>query len=510
MKKILALVIAFTAMAALSSCGPDPVKAMGDAQTAINRAKDIGAPTYSPDNFTGAVNDYNEASNFITNNKKEDAYKMAVSSKEKADKSFEDSRVKRAEDIFNKNTALMGDIDQAFGPKIAPDRTAKAVTDYNAFSNIYVSKDYDKTWDTGTNLNVELNSLLDYLNSQINRVKSVIAEVQDRYDQAANDPDMAKYAKDGLLEVAQLLDDARTLTGSGELDAATNKAAEADSRLITVVGAAKAEIAKDKVAAVRNRYLTAEKSDMVVKYALEDLKKALLVIDEAATALDGSDYDKAIERSKEADRLIDEAMAKAQDAYQKAQADSQNQLNLEKQREREVQKEKAENYIDEAKKRLERLKSIKKQGFLRTINGNVAAAPAMIVIGQGAYDVPYSGEPVKEEPGKMEEKPSIELVEKYIQMAEEAYAREEYLDAIDYAREAIRISDLLIADEAGAEYTVKLNPANRDCLWKISGYMYENKTWLWPVIWRANKFQIKDPDLIYPGQVFKVPPDITK
>ena len=28
----------------------------------------------------------------------------------------------------------------------------------------------------------------------------------------------------------------------------------------------------------------------------------------------------------------------------------------------------------------------------------------------------------------------------------------------------------------------------------------------WPIIYKANRDQIKDPDLIYPDQVFKVPP----
>ena len=28
----------------------------------------------------------------------------------------------------------------------------------------------------------------------------------------------------------------------------------------------------------------------------------------------------------------------------------------------------------------------------------------------------------------------------------------------------------------------------------------------WPIIYKANRDQIKDPDLIYPKQVFKIPP----
>jgi len=45
-----------------------------------------------------------------------------------------------------------------------------------------------------------------------------------------------------------------------------------------------------------------------------------------------------------------------------------------------------------------------------------------------------------------------------------------------------------------------------ECLWFISGYehIYNNPT-KWGIIYRANRDQIKDPDLIYPDQVFKIP-----
>ena len=45
-----------------------------------------------------------------------------------------------------------------------------------------------------------------------------------------------------------------------------------------------------------------------------------------------------------------------------------------------------------------------------------------------------------------------------------------------------------------------------DCLWIISGYpQIYNEPTKWPRIYRANRDQIEDPDLIYPNQVFKIP-----
>lgn len=61
-----------------------------------------------------------------------------------------------------------------------------------------------------------------------------------------------------------------------------------------------------------------------------------------------------------------------------------------------------------------------------------------------------------------------------------------------------------------AEYEVKLNPARRDCLWRIAGYefIYGNSR-EWRRLYEFNKNTFRNPDnpnLIYPGQILKVPP----
>ncbi len=43
-------------------------------------------------------------------------------------------------------------------------------------------------------------------------------------------------------------------------------------------------------------------------------------------------------------------------------------------------------------------------------------------------------------------------------------------------------------------------------LWWIAQYReVYNDPWQWPRIYEANREQIEDPDLIYPGQVFTIP-----
>jgi nucleoid-associated protein YgaU len=49
-----------------------------------------------------------------------------------------------------------------------------------------------------------------------------------------------------------------------------------------------------------------------------------------------------------------------------------------------------------------------------------------------------------------------------------------------------------------------------ECLWWIAEYkQIYNDPFQWPLMYQANRDQIKDPDLIYPDQVFKVPRDAT-
>jgi len=62
-------------------------------------------------------------------------------------------------------------------------------------------------------------------------------------------------------------------------------------------------------------------------------------------------------------------------------------------------------------------------------------------------------------------------------------------------------------------YTVGTWSRDRDCLWNIAKKprIYDNP-FLWPKIWQGNRDQIKDPDIIHPGQKLKIPPkaDLTK
>lgn len=55
-------------------------------------------------------------------------------------------------------------------------------------------------------------------------------------------------------------------------------------------------------------------------------------------------------------------------------------------------------------------------------------------------------------------------------------------------------------------YTVGTWARDRDCLWNIAKKKdIYNNAWLWPKIWQGNKDKIKNPDIIKPKWVLKIP-----
>lgn len=60
-------------------------------------------------------------------------------------------------------------------------------------------------------------------------------------------------------------------------------------------------------------------------------------------------------------------------------------------------------------------------------------------------------------------------------------------------------------------YTVGTWAENRDCLWNIAGNIdIYGDPFMWPKIWQANTDLVRNPDIIHPGQVLKVPPKSNK
>jgi len=81
----------------------------------------------------------------------------------------------------------------------------------------------------------------------------------------------------------------------------------------------------------------------------------------------------------------------------------------------------------------------------------------------------------------------------------------EFWDRLTALSEKVKSLQATLAAQVKV-YTVGTWQKDRDCLWNISKKkdIYDN-AWLWPKIWQGNRDQIKDPDVIHPGQKLKIP-----
>lgn len=81
----------------------------------------------------------------------------------------------------------------------------------------------------------------------------------------------------------------------------------------------------------------------------------------------------------------------------------------------------------------------------------------------------------------------------------------EFYDRLTALNERVNSLKTTLAG-SGKVYTVGTWSRDRDCLWNISKKkdIYDN-AWMWPKIWQGNRDQIKDPDIIHPGQKLKIP-----
>ena len=120
---------------------------------------------------------------------------------------------------------------------------------------------------------------------------------------------------------------------------------------------------------------------------------------------------------------------------------------------------------------------------------------------------------IKEAKGRGAAKHAAELLASAEKNLAEAKARQKDADIIkgvEFAQKAVDDAKAALSacEAANAKkYIVK----SGDCLWRISN----NKAtfgdpFLWPLIYKLNAGQIKDPELIYPAQEFLVPTDPSK
>ncbi len=250
----------------------------------------------------------------------------------------------------------------------------------------------------------------------------------------------------------------------------------------------------------------AKTNSIVQKFAPKKLVKLVKLYDDAKedknkvddpNLLNENNHDLKVKKSND---LYNSSLKKANEV----KTTSEDIIKIALLREREFYKLKAQKKIQEAEKLLKQLEQFKKKGLIKELM--VAPAPEPTDGKTSTVSVTAMGDKENLKNKTNLEKYKIAL--KALQMARDNMKNENFKVSIKNAEEAIRVAKLVkqLQKKIKKTYKVRLILPIRDCLWRIANYKYVyNNAALWPKIWKANKKLIKDPDLIYPGQVFVIP-----
>lgn len=451
-KPVLLLAVCFT-ISFISCDVVVPIREMVTARTTIEKARQVLADTYDPDNLNKAVEELTRSHGFVVNKKASDAKASAIKATDYAEAAIQTSLPKAVDGKLEEAKTLYQDADKLNAAKFAPDQFSAAeaaITETENLKNDHnlwdaFAKSKDAVAASGQAKEAALAKLPE-LNEELNAMKK---DVEDLKTQKLND-----QQKQQIDEAASRLEKAGELLGQNNAKEAAALMSEAGASINIVKMAIQKVSARDKIAGLRKE-VELLKKERGSEYAGEDIAAITSALNEAESLLDQEKTEESLKKISEAEQLL----ASAKEKTTKGLA------------------------LDKAKAVEKMLEEAKKKDTRNRFKTEIDNAAGMIDDGKKLIDNGSYTESI----AKFEEAEAL-------------------LNSIGIAKEKEGIGEegSTISKEGKKIYKVIYNKKKRDCLWRIAGKVYKNER-LWPLIYVANKEQIKDPDLIFPGQRFIIP-----
>ncbi|HOO72678.1 MAG TPA: LysM peptidoglycan-binding domain-containing protein [Spirochaetota bacterium] len=434
------------------SCQTDvPIKEMAKAKKAITRAHQVKADRYDPEDLGKAEEKLYACHSQIKDENFSKSLDEAKAAYEAAKKAIEKSLPLLAKDSLDQAMALHDRALALNAEKYSPDELAAGAT---LVGEAAVLSNEKKYWDS----HLKSTEAINHFNLAITAAEEGISALEVMIGRL-------KAERENLIQQDTQKSAEKELAAAGESLARAEESLKADKISEADVNATEAE-QYIRAAKIKVMLLTARDKIKVLRANIENLKNER-----------GDDY-------------AAEEIANALGSLNEAEAF----LDQEKAEDAQVKISDAENYFLAALLKTEKGMSEDKIADAEALLQKIITADSKNLFAA--------------ETGKANE---------LIAGARQLHEAQSYRDAMVKADEALVILKSLsisIEQEYGVSpvdvqavnyYVVRLNIKDRDCLWKIAQRMYKNAR-LWPLIYVANKDQIKDPDLIFPGQRFKIPP----
>ncbi len=448
----------------LVSCELDvPVREIIDAKQTIDRAKEVKAEKYDKKNLDSAIQELYKSHDFIKQEKADDAKKSAVKSKNLAMAAIKTSLPLLAKDTIDEAKKIFSEAGELNAAETASEEYKTADNEIKQADKLNTEKKYWEAY-------LEARDAMGTASAARDKALAAIPELEKKLESLKGDRDvlaaqkMSSVAEDELKQAGESLESAAAILQAKKLKEINGALAKAEADIRKArekIEAAAERESKKATAAERIKALDEEiknlKANRGDEFAPEEIKSAEGLLGESNQLLSDDKPDEATGKITEAEGQVALAKQKMETALAKEKIISVTEL-LEKTKARDT-----ENKYDAQFNEAGALLAGSKQMF---------------------EEKNYNGSIMKSGEAELILKTTIIEIEKSQGSAKETGVGRDLKEKV--------------------VYTVKWRKRNTDCLWRISLRVYKNAR-LWPHIYRANKSQIKDPDLIFPGQKFVIP-----
>lgn len=456
----------------LTACDLDvPVKEMVDAKTGIEEGYKYKADKYSPEELKGAEKELLMSNEFLKNEKAKDAKKSAIESKVLSDKALEKSLPLYSADLLQNAEEAWTKAEKLFASRFSPEKFNEAGEKLSMSKEANTRPDYKESLELSAAVISLSNQAIEdslknktVLQNGIESLKTRLSVLEKSpFKDAAGDE--IRGADENLKKAeAHMADnDFRETVASTENAEKDVTAAERIVEANTIYAEIK------QLRSEINSALADEKNSAV----RGDLDKALSALNRGVTLAEQADFPAAKKAVNEAENLLAGSKIKAKEALllsriEKARKELTEAENMDTELAHEKNLAIARSLINESDNELKAGRHDKSEDAIDEAETMIAAIKNSIE--RAAIEARVAAEAAKEE--KTDETASETVEEKPV------------------SEEKI--------------YVVQWRKKDTDCLWRIALKVYDDASF-WPAIYIANKNQIKDPDLIFPGQKFKIP-----
>ena len=468
------------------SCQLDvPVKEMIAAKTAIDEAKKYDAEKHAPEEVKKAETLLLQSHEFLANNKADDAKKTAndaiaaaVEAENKALPPYAEEQLKKSEEAY-------AEADLAYAEKFSPEKFSESGNLNAEAKSLYEKNEYKKSaensikaYDLAVAAKNESLQNSSVVEKEVTSAESKLSELKGNKFSSA--------AEGNLASAGTSIDNAKKGMEIKDYKTSLKEIEIARKELDSAAELIRKQKVTASIQSLRSELdgLQGKSESADVK---QDLDNALVELNGAEAALEQNNITDAEIKVTTAEKLISGSNVK-------------------------MKKESALAAIDKAEKLLVQAKEKDSENKYKD---NLDKAGT--VIGQGKNSI--DGEKYNDALTSAEEAETIinavlnsmeaAAAEIAVKGGDEEHSAEE-VKTEETETEEVKAEDAVVVEpekkeEPSKTYVVQWRKKNTDCLWRIAEKVYKDASY-WPAIYLANKDQIKDPDLIFPGQKFIIPP----